>query len=183
MPKKIKPFVSLDILVLLVSLITTFIAWRIAATFPPEQIPIYVFILGMGASFLLFGMVFGLTRAEKKATEADIEHSRLLSAIESIPFGLAITDTEGTIVLSNYGLSEVLIDVGGVWSLQKIDEKFKGEFSVSDSYRKVLAEKRSLAWKRVDFGSKKLDIYMAPIFSEKEGILGVLILIRDATQV
>jgi len=182
--KSRQPFhLSVDILVLIISLILTFVLWRIAVSFPSESIPLYIFIVGISASFLLFGMVFALTRAERKSVEADIEHSRLLSAVESIPFGLVITDIEGNIILSNHGLGEVLIEAGANWTLKKLTEELGTEFSILDSYKKVLAERRGLAWKRVLYSGKKLDIYMAPIFSEKEGLLGVLILIRDATKI
>ncbi|HKB88020.1 MAG TPA: hypothetical protein VKC53_00015 [Patescibacteria group bacterium] len=179
MKAKFESPISLDVLVLIISLIVTFILWRVSITFPPDTTPIYIFIIGISASFLLFGMVFALTRAERKTVEADIEHSRLLSAIESIPFGLVITDLNENIILSNHGLSQVLIEAGATWTLKKLDEVLGADFPTIDSYKKVIAERRGLAWKRVVYSGKKLDIYMAPIFSEKEGILGVLILIRD----
>lgn len=173
--------ISLDVLVLLISLISTFVLWRISLTFPPDTTPIYIFIVGISASFLLFGMVFALSRAERKSVEADIEHARLISAVESIPFGLAITDTQGNLVLSNKALSEVLIEAGVTWTLKKLDDELAGEFSVIESYRKVISEKRGVSWKRVEHSGKKLDFFMAPILSGEDGVLGVLILIRDVT--
>lgn len=175
--------VSVDILVLIISLVATFIAWRIALVFPPEATPLYIFMTGIIASFLLFGMVFGLTRSERKAAEADIEHSRLIAAIETLPLGVVITDKEGQVVSHNHGLSEVLIEAGAQWTLEKLDEELKNGISIMEAYQKVMSQKRSLSWKRVMYSGKKLEVYMAPIFSEKEGYLGVLILIRDVSKI
>lgn len=171
--------ISADILVLLISLIVTFILWRISISFPPETEPTYIFIIGIAASFVLFGMVFALGRAEKKSIEVDIEHARLKASVETIPFGIVITDTNENIILYNRGLSEVLIEAGADWTLKKLNDELKDGFSIMESYKKVLAERRSLAWKRVDYYGKKLDVYMAPIFAEKEGLLGVLIMVRN----
>jgi PAS domain-containing protein len=178
MKKRVEFPVSLDILVLTASLTLTFVLWRIALTFPADQTPLYIFIIGIIASFLLFGMVFALSRAEKKSGELDIEHSRLVSAIESIPVGILITDTLGNIVMLNYGVSEVLSEVGEEWTLKSLDERLKDSFPLMEMYNEVLKNKRTSKWKRVAYGSKKLDIFLSPIFSEEKGLLGVLILLK-----
>jgi PAS domain-containing protein len=127
-------------------------------------------------------MVFGLSRSEKKAGELEEEHARLVSAIESVPIGLLITDTRGNIVLANYELTRILGNPeGGAWTLAKIDAQLGSVYSVMGTYNEVLLKKRTQTKNQVLFDSRHLDIYMAPIFSEPQGILGVLILVRDVT--
>ena len=171
--------ISLDILVLLGSLCLTFVLWRIASTFPPNQIPLYVFTVGIFASFFLFCIVFGLSRAEKKATEADAEHWRFISAIESMPLGLAMTDITGEVILSNYQLSKILGEPTGQWTLKELDKRLKGAFSVTHSQASILENRQSLSWEKITVGNKEIKIYMAPVFSEMKGLLGILILLQE----
>lgn len=179
MKKQFESPISIDILVLVLSLLTTFLLWHIASTFPREQIPVYVFTTGILASFLLFVTVFGLSRAEKKATAADEEHWRFISAIESLPLGLVITDLTGEIVLSNYRLSTVLGGLHDKLTLKDLDMRLKGSFSVASACNEVLETRRSFPWRKVTIGKKEIEIYLAPVFSEENGLLGVLILFRD----
>lgn len=178
-----KPAVSLDIIVLCISLFVTYLAWRVTYIFPQEQIPLYVFIIGVTASFFLFGMVFFLTRAQLKSQELDIERARLLAAIDIIPIGIAITDINGNIVLSNFGLSEVLGEVGVTWTLQSMNDRLSVAIDLVDSYKTALEERRTVSWKKVNFEGRKLDIYLSPIYSsEEKGVFGVLICITDVTR-
>lgn len=173
-------FISPDIGVLLISLIATFLAWEAATKFPAEQIPVYVFIIGITASFLLFGMVFALGRGEKKAEEAGEEHARLLSAIESVPIGLVITDLKSNVILANYELERILGKPEGAWTLAQIEEKLGSVYSMRESFNNVLTKHQTIDEKDVVFESRHLNIFLTPVNSEK-GILGVLILIRDVT--
>jgi len=184
MPTKKKtgtPLVSLDIAVLIVSLVTTFLAWEVATNSPQNQIPLYIFIIGITASFLLFGMVYALGRSARKDVELEEEHSRLVAAIESVPIAMVITDLKANIVLSNYEVTRILGETEGPWTLAKIEEKLASVYSIRSSYNEVLSNHRTLEEKEIEFESRHLNIYMAPVFSEKQGILGVLILIRDVT--
>lgn len=184
MPASKKPignFISPDIAVLVISLIATFVTWKVSSSFPSNEIPVYVFIIGITASFLLFGMVFALGRGEKKAAEALEEHARLLSAIESVPIGLIITDLKGNIILSNYELTHILGNPEGEkWSINDIEEKLGNVYSIRKAYNDVLMNRGTLNQKDVTFESRHLNIFLTPISSEK-GIIGVLILIRDVT--
>lgn len=174
-------FISPDIGVLLVSLIATFLTWKAATTFPAGDIPVYVFIIGITASFLLFGMVFALGRGERKAAEALEEHARLLSAIESVPMGLVITDLKGQILNSNYELTHILgKPEGETWTLAQIEEKLGNVYSMTRAYNEVLTKRGTISEKDVIFESRHLNIFLTPVNSDK-GILGVLILIRDVT--
>ncbi len=170
--------VALDIIVLSISLLFSFIAWKIAMSFPPDQIPLYILMVGLLASFLLFGMVFGLSRAEKKATKADAEHWRLFAAIQSMPLGVVITDTQGNIVTSNDAFSKLFINNSEQWTLEKISMALEEIFPVMESYQRVLDERRSVPWTIIVVNERKLELSMTPIFSEKVGLLGVLILLR-----
>lgn len=178
---QLSSLISPDIAVLVVSLIATFLIWEAASNFPSDQIPIYVFIIGIAASFLLFGMVFALGRGTAKASELEEEHSRLVSAIESVPIGLIITDLKGAIVLTNYEITRIFGEQKGEWTLPKIEEKLASVYSLRESYNEVLAKHRTIDEKDISLDSRRLNIYMTPIFSEKKGILGVLIVIRDVT--
>lgn len=184
MPAKVKNgsnYISPDIGVLLISLIATFLIWEVSARFPAEQIPVYVFAIGITASFLLFGMVFALGRGEKKASEALEEHARLLAAIESVPLGLAITDLKGNILNSNYELTHILGEPESEkWTLSQIEEKIGDVYSISKAYNEVVTSRRTIDEKDVEYQSRHLNIYLSPVNSEK-GVLGVLILIRDVT--
>ncbi len=178
-----KSLFSLDIIVLCISLAVTYTAWRITYIFPKDQIPLYVFIVGITASFLLFGMVFFLTRAQAKSQELDIERARLLAAIEIIPIGIAITDVNGNIVQSNFGLSEVLGEVGVTWTLQRMNERLSSALPLMDSYKTALEERRTVSWKKINFEGRKLDVHLIPIYSSQEkGVFGVLICITDVTK-
>lgn len=185
MPEKKKfrlsSVISPDIAVLVIGLGATFLAWKIASTFPAEQIPVYVFIIGITASFLLFGMVYALGRGAKKESELEEEHSRLVSAIESVPIGLVITDLKGNVVLSNYELNRILGEPGGDWTLPMVEEKLENVYSISKFYNEVLTAHKTIDEKDLSFEHKRINIFLSPIFSEKKGILGVLILIRDVT--
>ena len=143
------------------------------------QIPLYVLIIGITASFFLFGMVFGLTRSERKGRQVLDEHARLVAAIESIPRGVAIMDDKGEIILTNYELSRILRVQPVKWTLEMLDDEFEGFFPFKESYTKVLAGKRSLSSTDVIFREIKMDVYMAPIFAEPEGIVGVLLFLWE----
>lgn len=183
MPTKVKhggPIISPDIGVLIISLIATFVAWKVASSFPSEQIPVYIFMIGITASFLLFGMVFALGRGEKKAGELAEEHARLVSAMESVPIGLIITDLKGDIVLSNYELTRILGEPKDGWSLAELEEKLGNVYGIRKAYNEVITRHGTIDQKDIEFEARHLNIFLTPVNSDS-GILGVLILIRDVT--
>jgi len=175
-----QPLISIDIAVLLISLITTFAIWEITTIFPGSDVPVIVFIIGIAASFMLFAMVYALGRSAVKESALAVEHARLIAAIESVPMGMIIVDTKGDIVLSNGELGKVLGETGGGWTLARIEEVIGSVYSIRKSFNEALIKKTTVNEKDVLFQSKHLNIFLTPIASES-GVQGVLILIQDVT--
>jgi len=171
---------SLDILVLLISLLVTFASWEIVTLVPQGQVSVIVFIIGITASFLLFAMVYALGRSTRKESDLITEHARLLAAIESVPIGMIIADTKGQIIVSNSELSRILGESGEGWTMEKIEETIGSVYSVRKSYDDILAKRSITDRKEIVYESKHLSIFLAPI-SSGEGIQGVLIVIQDVT--
>jgi PAS domain S-box-containing protein len=179
---KREPFISTDIAVLLISLITTFAVWEISVNFPREEAPVIVFVIGIAASFMLFAMVYALGRSARKESDFAVEHARLIAAIESVPIGMIVVDTKGDVVLSNSELSRILGEAGGKWTLAKIEEILENVYSIRRSFEEVLIKKTTVNQKGVLYKSKHLNIFLTPISSEGQ-IQGVLIIIQDVTNI
>lgn len=121
----------------------------------------------------------------ERTKELREEQAKLVAAINNLPRGLILIDTNYNILLTNASLGRILGLSGSPasWTMADIEKKLNGILDVKKQSFICQNEKKSIAVKELAFGKKFLDIYFAPIIilKDHEEVIGNLILIGDIT--
>lgn len=114
------------------------------------------------------------------------EQAKLRAAINVLPRGFVLMDTSRNLILANPALGRIL-DLSGSpddWTMSDIEEKFKGALDITGQCTLCQKQKTPIVIHELVFGSKFLDLFIAPILMLKdhEEVIGNLILIGDITE-
>lgn len=110
------------------------------------------------------------------------EKARLSSSISSLPLGFIMTDKDNNVVVSNPALEKILGFENKKWTLSDITKGISGKIDMIASCMECMKDKKTIEIKDVMFGSKYLRVFMTPIITEKQEVLGVAILVEDITE-
>ncbi len=124
-------------------------------------------------------------KVEEQTKEIREGEAKLFASINSVPNGLIITDKEGNLVLVNQATSRILNLKDIPLTLASLQVLFGDSLLLQESYNKCLDTQRPISIDEVKYGSKLLQIYIAPIYflgDRKNNITGVVILITDITE-
>ena len=120
------------------------------------------------------------------------EQSRFLASINSLSLGFIIIDVRTNLLIKNRAADDILdlphegeILLKG--DILQTEEKLKNYFDLRANYEKCMAEKQAIDVKEIQFGTKFLHIFSAPIMmpgatKNSQDVIGAAILIEDITE-
>ncbi len=124
--------------------------------------------------------------------------SQAYSFLDSINKGFIMCDTSGEIVLTNHALRQILslksaskdapepTTITSSLSADTVDQLFRPELDIKQLIAQCLATSQTIEHDSVNFGTRVLHIYLAPLLNETGTagmqLLGVVILVEDVTE-
>lgn len=121
-------------------------------------------------------------KVEERTKELADEKAKLMASIGALPRAFLIVDTECKIVAQNGKLEGIFGQQNSEWSLKLIDQILGSTFKLEEKVRDVLKTKKIYDEQELQYQAKFLRIYMAPVLSQSDEIVGVVVTIKDATE-
>lgn len=169
-----------------------------------DTLPVSIFRIELVVLLLLalLGViVFLILKLQAKDRQFKAEQARFQSSINSINVGFMVTDSAPEILNVNTAAKQILFGshVPGVpsilrespsnfnFTIQEIDRRLNGAFSLQDSLRQCLTDKTTIT-RDFAFDNLYLHLFMTPIvvLEGRSGleleIIGTVVLIEDVTQ-
>lgn len=130
-------------------------------------------------------------RQEKESMEKKVvertrelaeEQARLTASIKGLSLGFIMADNNNNIIMTNPAIEKIL--GRGDITIDWITKQFAGKFDLLENCRKCREEKTTIDIKDVEYGSKFLRIFLAPVvmIRDHEEIIGMVILMEDITE-
>lgn len=110
------------------------------------------------------------------------EKARLSSSINSLSLGFIMTDTENNVIVSNPALEKILGFEASKWILSDITKGVAGKVDIVTQCEKCMKEKKIIELKDIMFGSSYLRIFIAPIATQENEVIGSVVLVEDITE-
>lgn len=119
---------------------------------------------------------------EEKTRKLEEEQARLAASIKGLSLGFILADNENKIIMTNPAVGKMFgrDDV----SLDWINTQLAGKFSLSENCRKCREEKKTIDVKDIEYGSKFLRIFLAPVVMVRDHgeVIGTVILMEDISE-
>lgn len=126
-------------------------------------------------------------KVEQRTAEVKAERMRLEASINSLNVGFIIVDDKQQIITANQAFSEIINAPGTVTqpSLEQLARSLIGVYDIHKAINNCLAKAKETSKDGIQFGTKTLRIFMAPIFeaTDEHKSLGVVVLVEDVTEV
>ena len=121
-------------------------------------------------------------KLQQKIRIVQEEQAKLTASIKSLFLGFIMVDNDNNIVLTNPALEKIFgrSDVSMDW----ISKQLGGKFNLPENCQKCREEKKILDVKDVEYGSKFLRVFLAPVVmvQDHEEVIGIVILMEDITE-
>jgi len=136
------------------------------------------------------GQAFNTMAANLQASSAKLqeEHTKLEASINSLDVGFLMIDTSGGVVM-NPAVRTILGSTDSTatqtWTLAQVDEKLGESIGLKEAVDEAISKQAPSEHKAVDYDSKILHIFVAPIVTGSQdtaAVLGAVVLIEDITQ-
>ena len=123
-------------------------------------------------------------KVKERTRQLSEEQAKMIASINSVPRGFIILDTEGKIILTNSVLWAILGIKGQILNLVTLDKTLSGVFNFSANYKKCFSEGRPIKASDLEYGTKFLEIYLAPIYvsGPSKVSIGVVVTVEDITE-
>ncbi|MBU6370592.1 MAG: HAMP domain-containing protein [Patescibacteria group bacterium] len=115
-----------------------------------------------------------------RTEELSDEKSRLLASINSLSIGYIMADVNGAIILSNSAVRTVLDVKENPHAISEMAKLFD-KFDLEKSCRECLESNKTITVKDIEYRTKFLRIFCAPV-SNKDRTIGHVLLIEDTTE-
>lgn len=123
---------------------------------------------------------------EKKINLLSEEHSRFISAVDSVPTGIIALDKNGNVTAINTAFLNILKLSKSITTIKELNEQFSPTIILSHYYERVLRDGVSLMLSDILLDVMHLKIFFAPIFSDakndKPQVIGIVILVENITE-
>jgi len=123
-------------------------------------------------------------KVEEQTKTIKEDQAKFIAALDSLPRGFIIVDTNGKIMVENESISKIFEKEKKKWTLEELAQEMEGSFDLVANYKLCLVEKLPIHKPEFNLKSKILRIYLAPVFLDEnhQDLSGILILIDDITE-
>ena len=129
-----------------------------------------------------------LTKAQKQVNEAmillQLEKARLTASIHSLSLGFVMTDLEGTVLMFNHAVNDILGRSEAPWTINLLQERFGERVELRSQIGISVAQVKEILLAEMAYREQYLSIRFTPIrLIEGDGrVIGVVMLIEDVTE-
>lgn len=110
------------------------------------------------------------------------EKAKLMAAISALPRAFVIVDKTFKIVAQNGKLEGIFGTQKSDWTISAIDELLGSSFELEQKVAEVFKNKMVYDVPELQYQAKFLRIYIAPVLSDDNELIGAVITIKDATE-
>lgn len=110
------------------------------------------------------------------------ERSYLITSINSIPFGVLLVDSHGTIIVKNDLVASILSIQSNYYGLPEVVKVLPPDLDIAEKCKQCVEKKERIELKEVQLGSKSVRILLSPIIGSDHQSLGHVFLIEDITE-
>lgn len=135
---------------------------------------------------------------ENRTRELRLEHARFIASANSLNAGLIICDGAGVAIVLNRVARNILAytpptlkasalpEKDIIWTTQTMNQRFGGAFDLEADMKVVIASRKPVEHKAIQYGDRVLRIFIAPVMDqhtqEEPERLGSIIFIEDVTE-
>ncbi|MCW1908729.1 MAG: HAMP domain-containing histidine kinase [Candidatus Saccharibacteria bacterium] len=135
---------------------------------------------------------------ENRTHELRLEHARFIASANSLNAGLIICDGAGVAIVLNRVARNILSyspptlkgtalpDKDIIWTTQTMNQRFGGAFDLEADMKLVIASRKPIEHKAIQFGDRVLRVFIAPVMDmhtqQDPDRLGSIIFLEDVTE-
>lgn len=121
---------------------------------------------------------------EVKTRTAELveERARFLSSIKSLHVGFLVIDLNSDVVVANQAVERIFGFERGRWGMKDVAAALAGSFDIAAKCHECIVSRKAADFKDISYGAKFLRIFITPIITEQDNVIGTAILVEDITE-